>query len=299
MEPLEPSSSASRRPTVDMKAEGVGAGDSRDRGDRRGRGRATTPRRRRRAEPARAALARDDRADPQDDRQPRPGEGEPGGVHRPGRATRSTRRSTTRPPRASSTRPTGDDRWSAELFKSAHQDETVAKPSSSSRCRRASPTRSSATRRSRCSSRKFLDARDDVPLFLKLPGVVQGPDAARQLQPRLGVRAQGRRRATTSTSCARPRAPTNREAPVGVRGLEDQVRQGPLRRAERRLRLPLGSCSRRRDRRCAGGSGNDDQPPRRCGSGCTSAETLGGVSPRRSCRTPLLAVAAQRSVGDR
>ena len=65
MEPLEPVKFRVAKVAVDMKAEGVVAGDSRDRGTVEVEGAATTPRRRRRAHAPRAALARDDRADPQ------------------------------------------------------------------------------------------------------------------------------------------------------------------------------------------------------------------------------------------
>lgn len=65
--------------------------------------------------------------------------------------------------------PVGNERWSAELFKTAHQDETVAKSEF------VVPVSKSLTDRVVCDSKvevmfaKFLEERDDVPLFLKLP----------------------------------------------------------------------------------------------------------------------------------
>ncbi|OBG34920.1 DEAD/DEAH box helicase family protein [Mycolicibacter heraklionensis] len=65
--------------------------------------------------------------------------------------------------------PQGDERWSAELFRTAHQDETVAKPEF------VVPVSKSVTDRVVCDSQvevafaEVLEKRDDVPLFLKLP----------------------------------------------------------------------------------------------------------------------------------
>lgn len=65
--------------------------------------------------------------------------------------------------------PTGDEQWSAELFKSAHQDETIAKPEF------VVPVSKSVTDRVVCDSNvevefaKYLEQQEDVPLFLKLP----------------------------------------------------------------------------------------------------------------------------------
>lgn len=66
-------------------------------------------------------------------------------------------------------RPKGDERWSVELFKTAHQDETVAKHEF------VVPASKSVTDQVVCDSKievafaKVLEQRDDVPLFLKLP----------------------------------------------------------------------------------------------------------------------------------
>jgi type III restriction enzyme len=65
--------------------------------------------------------------------------------------------------------PIGDERWSAELFKSSHQDETVAKADF------VVAVTKSLTDRIVCDSKvevefaKFLEDREDVPLFIKLP----------------------------------------------------------------------------------------------------------------------------------
>ncbi len=65
--------------------------------------------------------------------------------------------------------PKGDERWSAELFVTAHQSETVAKAEF------VVPVRKSLTDQVVCDSKvevafaQFLEGRDDVPLFLKLP----------------------------------------------------------------------------------------------------------------------------------
>lgn len=66
-------------------------------------------------------------------------------------------------------RPKGNERWSAELFRTAHQDETVAKADF------VVPVSKSLTEQVVCDSKvevafaEFLEQRDDVPLFLKLP----------------------------------------------------------------------------------------------------------------------------------
>lgn len=66
--------------------------------------------------------------------------------------------------------PSGDERWSAELFRTAHQDETVVKPEF------VVPVSKSVTDFVVCDSKvevafaNFLEKRRDVPLFLKLPG---------------------------------------------------------------------------------------------------------------------------------
>lgn len=66
-------------------------------------------------------------------------------------------------------RPKGNERWSAELFKTAHQGETVAKADF------VVPVTKSVTEQVVCDSKvevafaKFLEQRDDIPLFLKLP----------------------------------------------------------------------------------------------------------------------------------
>lgn len=65
--------------------------------------------------------------------------------------------------------PKGNERWSAELFKTGHQDETVAKAEF------VVSVSKSLTERVVCDSKvevafaQFLEQRDDVPLFLKLP----------------------------------------------------------------------------------------------------------------------------------
>lgn len=65
--------------------------------------------------------------------------------------------------------PQGDERWSATLFEAAHQHETVAKPDF------VVPVTKSVTDKVVCDSNvevefaEFLEKRDDVPLFLKLP----------------------------------------------------------------------------------------------------------------------------------
>lgn len=67
-------------------------------------------------------------------------------------------------------RPKGDERWSVELFETAHQDETVVKREY------VVPVSKSVTDHVVCDSKvevtfaKFLEERGDVPLFLKLPG---------------------------------------------------------------------------------------------------------------------------------
>lgn len=66
-------------------------------------------------------------------------------------------------------KPKGDERWSTEMFKAAHQDETIAKPEF------VVPVTKSLVDKVVCDSNvevafaQFLDQRDDVPLFLKLP----------------------------------------------------------------------------------------------------------------------------------
>ncbi len=65
--------------------------------------------------------------------------------------------------------PLGNERWSAELFKTAHQDETVAKSDF------VVPVSKGLTEQVVCDSKvevafaRFLEQREDVPLFLKLP----------------------------------------------------------------------------------------------------------------------------------
>lgn len=65
--------------------------------------------------------------------------------------------------------PKGNERWSAELFVTAHQDETVAKADF------VIPVTKSVTEHVVCDSKvevafaKFLEQREDIPLFLKLP----------------------------------------------------------------------------------------------------------------------------------
>ena len=65
--------------------------------------------------------------------------------------------------------PLGNERWSAELFRTAHQGETVAKPEF------VVQVSKSLTDMVVCDSKievvfaRFLEQRDDVPLFLKLP----------------------------------------------------------------------------------------------------------------------------------
>lgn len=67
-------------------------------------------------------------------------------------------------------KPKGDECWSAELFRTAHQDETVAKPEF------VVPVTKSVTQQVVCDSKievafaRFLEEREDVRLFLKLPG---------------------------------------------------------------------------------------------------------------------------------
>lgn len=66
--------------------------------------------------------------------------------------------------------PAGEERWAADLFREAHQEETVAKPDLV-----VSVTKS-VTDKVVCDSQvevrfaRFLEERNDVPLFLKLPG---------------------------------------------------------------------------------------------------------------------------------
>ena len=66
--------------------------------------------------------------------------------------------------------PSGDDRWTAELFKTDHQDETVAKPEF------VVTVQKSITDKIVCDSgievkwAKYFESRDDIPLFIKLPG---------------------------------------------------------------------------------------------------------------------------------
>jgi len=66
--------------------------------------------------------------------------------------------------------PVGEERWAADLFKDAHQDDTVAKSNF------VVPVTKSVTDKVVCDSQvevrfaQFLEERDDVPLFLKLPG---------------------------------------------------------------------------------------------------------------------------------
>jgi type III restriction enzyme len=66
--------------------------------------------------------------------------------------------------------PVREDRWAADLFKEAHQDETVAKPDF------VLSVTKSVTDKVVCDSQvelrfaQFLEERSDVPLFLKLPG---------------------------------------------------------------------------------------------------------------------------------
>ena len=66
--------------------------------------------------------------------------------------------------------PSGNDRWRAELFMSAHQDETVAKPEF------VVSVQKSITDKIVCDSgievrwAEYFEARDDIPLFIKLPG---------------------------------------------------------------------------------------------------------------------------------
>lgn len=66
--------------------------------------------------------------------------------------------------------PDGDERWAASLFEELHQEDTVAKRDF------VVPVTKSVTDQVICDSQvevrfaKFLEARDDVPLFIKLPG---------------------------------------------------------------------------------------------------------------------------------
>jgi type III restriction enzyme len=66
--------------------------------------------------------------------------------------------------------PSGGERWTAELFKSSHQDETVAKPEF------VVSVQKSITDKIVCDSgvevrwAEYFEARDDIPLFIKLPG---------------------------------------------------------------------------------------------------------------------------------
>lgn len=65
--------------------------------------------------------------------------------------------------------PMGNERWSVDLFQTAHQDETVAKADF------VVPVSKSLTEQVVCDSKvevafaQYLEQRDDVPLFLKLP----------------------------------------------------------------------------------------------------------------------------------
>jgi type III restriction enzyme len=66
--------------------------------------------------------------------------------------------------------PVGDERWSADLFVSSHQAETVAKADF------VVPVSKSVTDKLVCDSKievafaRFLEEREDVPIFIKLPG---------------------------------------------------------------------------------------------------------------------------------
>ena len=134
--------------------------------------------------------------------------------------------------------PKGDERWSAELFKTAHQDETVAKPEF------VVPVSKSVTDQVVCDSKvevafaQFLEQRDDVPLFLKLPHWFKIDTPLGNYNPDWAfVRKEPRGR----LPLPRPRDQghrQDREPAVGDRGLEDQVRRGALQRAQGRLLLP-------------------------------------------------------------
>ena len=239
MEPLEPIKFRIAKTEVDIKAERRRRRRRARPRHRRGRGRRKPPGRRRRAEPARAAVARDDRADPQDDRQPRPGEGEPVGVHRPGRgrdqpgAVRRGRQGH----RLHARRATSAGRPSCS--RRAHQDETVAKPEF------VVPVSKSVTDKIVCDSKVEV-------AFARVPGG-SATTCRCSSSCRTGSRSPRRWATTTPTGRSSARRPTgdylylvretkgtdeHREPPVGVRGLEDQVRRGALPRAEGRLLLP-------------------------------------------------------------
>ena len=255
MEPLEPIKFRVAKTAVDMNAEGVVAGDSRDRGTVEVEGAAS----------CRTSWASSPAASPlsrativrilKDDRQPRPGQGQPVGLHRPGR--RRDQPGALRPGRRRHRLHARRRTIAGRPSCSRARTRTRRSPSRSSsfRCRRASPTRSSATRASRCGSPSILEERDDVPLFIKLPGWFKSPRRSATTTPT--GRSSARRTAGDYLYLVRETKGTDsiESAPVGVRGLEDQVRQGALQRAEGRLRLPLGPGSRRRDRCCARGFG--------------------------------------------
>ena len=85
--------------------------------------------------------------------------------------------------------PDGDG-WAASVFEKLHLAETVVKPEF------VVPVTKSVTDKVICDSQvevrfaKFLEARDDVPFFLEAARLVRRSDAAGELQPRLGLRAQ-------------------------------------------------------------------------------------------------------------
>ena len=118
--------------------------------------------------------------------------------------------------------PTGDS-WRAELFRDWHQSETIAPPSM------VVDVTKSITNKIVCESgieknfALFLEGRPDVPLFIKVAALVQDRHPLHGYNPDWAF-VREHPRASTSTSSARPRAPTKlEELQWGVRRLEDQV----------------------------------------------------------------------------
>ena len=65
--------------------------------------------------------------------------------------------------------PRGNERWSAELFKTSHQDETVSKSDLVVAVSRSVTDKGVCDSKVEVAFAQFLEKRDDVPLFLKLP----------------------------------------------------------------------------------------------------------------------------------
>ena len=138
--------------------------------------------------------------------------------------------------------PKPGERWDAELIEKRHNDET---------CQAHRRTRDEEHRRQHRLRLRRRGADGSIPggstgraAVREAARLVQDPHAPGQLQPRLGIRPQPGRRAGPLPRARDQGNRRPREAPVGVRGLEDQVRQGALQRAQGRLLLrprPRGS----------------------------------------------------------